>query len=586
MKSIISLLTLFDIYGTKYHFLLQQKLIFKTWIGGIITLILSIMILICIYIFGKDFYHRRNPTYTFSTIGEGYKIINLKNEKIILAFRLEDEYGDFYNSSIIVPKIFYYTAIPGEDGHTRSIYIEKYIPYRKCIDKDFEGNDNYVSLYGDLYCIEWEDKKFGGYWDNDYLYYFEIRLFYCKNGENYSFNRTICPSIDELNEYFNSKEIYFSLYYTTIEFKINELNHPFSRKHVNYFTQLSFNFRKNERIFIHEQILNDDQGWLMNEYKNTSMWGISALATDYQYFENTLLNTTGFSSKFYSLNIYMTSEKQYYTRKYMKIQDLLSIIGGLFTFFNLLGQKISYSININMKKFKIIEKFFDFDEDIETERNKKMNNNNNNNSISNLINNSIINNSYSNSNTLNKNTSMQKNKENKNINNTLMPFHSSGNLNNNNKKLDNKSVLFGNYISKKMKSDKMEVKKQYKKEKNIYMLKIINKRGLKKQFCCYKNKKDIYDLLYNEKNDIFNYFYLLKDVNFLKEITLNQKQILALKFLKKININMYNDLYDISNNRNKIIKVINYFKNIFKSKKNTNIDDYIYREIANEIKLK
>ena len=48
---------------------------------------------------------------------------------------------------------------------------------------------------------------------------------------------------------------------------------------------------------------------------------------------------------------------------------------------------------------------------------------------------------------------------------------------------------------------------------------------------------------------------------------------------------MYNDLYDTSNNRNKIIKIINYFKNIFKSKKNTNIDNYIYREIENEIKL-
>jgi hypothetical protein len=118
------------------------------------------------------------------------------------------------------------------------------------------------------------------------------------------------------------------------------------------------------------------------------------------------------------------------------------------------------------------------------------------------------------------------------------------------------------------------------------MLKFINKRGLQKLFCCFNNKKDIFDLLYNAKNDIFNYFYLLKDVNFLKEITLNQKQILAIKFLKKININMYNDLYDISNNQNKINKVINYFKNIFKSKNNSNIDDLIYRDIENEIKNK
>ena len=56
------------------------------------------MRLICIYLFGKDFYHRRNPTYPFSTIGEKYnKIIKITNEKIILAFRLEDEFNDFYN---------------------------------------------------------------------------------------------------------------------------------------------------------------------------------------------------------------------------------------------------------------------------------------------------------------------------------------------------------------------------------------------------------------------------------------------------------------------------------------------------------
>ena len=162
----------------------------------------------------------------------------------------------------------------------------------------------------------------------------------------------------------------------------------------------------------------------------------------------------------------MTNEKKYYTRKYMKIQDLLSIIGGLFTFFNLLGQKISYSINIKMKKFKIIEKFFDFEEDIETERNKKMNNNNNN-SISNLINNSILNNSYSNTNIMNKNTYIKKDNENKNINNILMAFHSTDNLNNYNKNLNNKKVLFGNFVIKKVKSNKIEVKKQYNKKKFI-----------------------------------------------------------------------------------------------------------------------
>ena len=51
----------------------------------------------------------------------------------------------------------------------------------------------------------------------------------------------------------------------------------------------------------------------------------------------------------------MSSDKIYHTRKYMKIQEIFSMIGGLLTFFHFIGKNINISINLSMKKSKIVE---------------------------------------------------------------------------------------------------------------------------------------------------------------------------------------------------------------------------------------
>ena len=136
-----------------------HKLRFKTFIGGIITFIFSIIIIVFFYIFGNDFYYRKNPIFTYSSVGDNYSKINLKKEKFSLAFRIEDEYGFIkHNQNNIHIKIYYYSTIPDNENHeNRENYKEEYIPYRLCQNSDFENSENILELYGELYCIEWEN---------------------------------------------------------------------------------------------------------------------------------------------------------------------------------------------------------------------------------------------------------------------------------------------------------------------------------------------------------------------------------------------------------------------------------------------
>ena len=51
-----SFLTFIDIYGTKFHFYFHGYIKFNTWIGGIITILISTLLLSFFYIFEEDFF--------------------------------------------------------------------------------------------------------------------------------------------------------------------------------------------------------------------------------------------------------------------------------------------------------------------------------------------------------------------------------------------------------------------------------------------------------------------------------------------------------------------------------------------------
>ena len=93
----------------------------------------------------------------------------------------------------------------------------------------------------------------------------------------------------------------------------------------NYFYHLSKYVNKVNRIYLQENVLTDDDGWIFKKEKNNSFWGLNTISGD-TYFngnEKDLMNE-GSTSKAYSFNIYLEPGIILYERQYKKLYTIFS----------------------------------------------------------------------------------------------------------------------------------------------------------------------------------------------------------------------------------------------------------------------
>ena len=589
-----------DCFGTNFNFFLNRRKKFKTFCGGIITIITLLLIILCLICFGKNLYQRKNPTINQTNINADYSIINFKEEKLVFAFRFENLDGEYVDISNKIYPIIYYYSRPENDSsnYLSTIKKEEYLSYHICND-DEDENFNLNEHYGKLFCIDFNNKEFGGYWDNSYIYYFEIRLYFCLNGEKYSKKNPNCTSFETLNKIFNNENpILFSLYYPVYYFDFNSVNSPLVKYYRNYFYYLNYNLQKNDRLYIKRYILNDDKGILFGNNQEKSVWGVEKIIGDFSYFSNEELNKENSSSLFYLMNIYMSSEKTYFKRYYTKIQDVIAEFGGLISVISSISKFFCDFINEKYQKIKIIEFLFDM-----KNKNNSLNYHIENNDIQNMkINNKT--------NYMNGKINIFKN-EKKNfeistnsISNTVINVnnkkHESNillsriikNLENKTKddSIINESFDNLNKISPIANIKKFRSKKKEEKLTLILMLKLdlflyfkscISSEKTK----CMVRNYSLIDWFYIESCEIMNYLLKNKILFFLENYLMNEYQLKALLHTKKISINDINQYQKKINDEDYINKIISYYKDNNKQKNKSTIDDFIFEILDDKIKI-
>ena len=612
MNCLKSFLSSIDCYGSNFHFFINHKQKHQSIHGGILTIISLILLIVSIKVFGTNFFQRNKPIITSASINQGYSIIDLKKEKVVLAFRIEDIDGNFIDvSGKIFPIIYYYSKITQNSTNINTFTkTEEFLTFHLCNGNDY-GNYNLTKNYGNLYCIDWDNKNFGGYWENSFIFYFEIRLHFCKDGKQYSKNNPYCTSMETLSNLFDlNNPILFSLFYPIYQFNPNSVKDPLVKTYKNYFYYLNHKLQKNDRIFIQQYYLYDDQGWLFQNQKKKSVWGVNRIMSDFSYSSEEDLTKEGSSSLFYTLNIYMEEEIISFTRYYIKIQDVIAVVGGLIGFISSVFRIICNFINLNVLKIEIIESIFNFEF-------KKLpfNNMKNHNCFDKYFNSNVSKFSISDINLknkkkyeidrrklsyLNRKVINEYEEKNNSIHSNQINIKSKKTFSMKNS-FDVSDTFFIDYNHKKMSSPGIKFinsnneKIPYKKLTLYYILyqDLINSLCKNKENKNIENKKsfgNIYLLLnwiYKEFVEINNYFSIIKDLFFLINCLMKNEQIIGLLHSKKLNLSEISNLKEKKENQNtfeSISNIINYYKNIKKNKDISKIDYFTYYSLDSNIK--
>ncbi len=121
------LITNLDMYGTIFEFTIFKKSKFKTFTGGIFTLMSLTTILVFVYLFGKDFFLRENPSVLFHEMHpDNYPPpVNLNKENFTIAWRLSDDDGEPVNfTNLFYPIIEYRNYETNSSGTLLSKYLK------------------------------------------------------------------------------------------------------------------------------------------------------------------------------------------------------------------------------------------------------------------------------------------------------------------------------------------------------------------------------------------------------------------------------------------------------------------------------
>ena len=375
-----------DFFNVKYNFNYEHK-INITIFGGLMGITFIIISIIVIIILSIDDIRKLNPITTKSEIpGGDFRVVNLKESNIYIPWRLITYEEKFINhTGILYPSI---TLIEGNLDENIGMDLKVHnLNYTLCNETSMINiTDQYEidTPLNELFCIEQNDIPFGGSWLSDKLFYLEVNLFLCENGIRYNASDSRCTPLQDIVKFTNTTWL-FEFFYPNVQFQPTDHDIPMRVIYKNYYYRLSSYTYKLERLYIQENILNDDTSLITTKSKNNSCWGVSTFYGDtyfWQEEQDPLVKSN--SSVLFSLDIYMDQGHIYYTRSYKKIFVIISNVFPIVNFLLIIFYKLTVWVKSAFAKQSIVEMIF---ENSKIFKNKKKfylnieNNTNNNNNM-------------------------------------------------------------------------------------------------------------------------------------------------------------------------------------------------------------
>lgn len=350
-----------DLFGKYYIFQENRSPRYTTKLGITITFLILISCTIIGFLIGKEIYLRKNPTVISGEEMIENSLIKTTDYPILFSFMNGKGIGKINPNKTIITEMTFMTI---SSNYTIGL---KYLPlHSNCSGDNFPGvykdmvNELIEINAFDYYCIQNKD----AYILNDYSVknsaFINIRFRICNKELNE------CSSTDEeYNEILN--DLYVVI--TTVESYLNPADHNDPIKY--YFSttsqQVGLNLLKRTYYTLEKKLLSTEEGWVLENNANIEFITKSKEVKE--------INTSSDGNIFWVT--FISSQKRGKTeRSYMKIQDLLAKIGGLFNalylvFYALICHYVNFSF------YKYIYKHFKIDDKMNVDKSKGYSSNKN-----------------------------------------------------------------------------------------------------------------------------------------------------------------------------------------------------------------
>ena len=347
-----------DIYSKKLGFFYKNKERIGSYFGFFLTIVyICASLILFIYQIIRTFQRSEVKVYDTTVYSKKMPSIDVDINKLYFAFALEHPKttSRFIDESIYTAQVAYIDK--RKVGDQLETYETKYLDFEPCNMDNF--GENYKSLFVkdeliNSYCLK--DFNFsltiaGGY-KYERMAYIRIRIYPCVNSTK---NNNGCKSQEEIDFYLSSG--YFSIVLKDFGLNPSNYSNPMLPTLQDLYTTIDKSLLKNYMLNFGVTEIHTDTG-LINE---------NIKIERYLKFRKELENFTYREVKDYHegrslilAQIRLEDTVQIQTRKYTKISEIFSRIGGYMQLMNTVFLLISSIITKIDSEIKIINSIFDF----------------------------------------------------------------------------------------------------------------------------------------------------------------------------------------------------------------------------------
>ena len=355
----------FNIYSKPIGFFLNEKETTGTFFGLILTIIyiLSSLILFSYYIIHITQRAQMN-IYDTNIYPQEMPIIEVNPSLIYFAFGLEDNGSNrFVDESIYYPKILFFDRVK-INGDFQNVERRE-LEYEKCNIHNFGEEYQKLFLKDELnnsYCLKNYNLTLAGGYKYNRMSYFRIKLYPCLNNSN---NGIVCQPQEVIDKYL--KGGYFSIITKDIGLNPSNYRLPVLPTLQDLYTTIDKQIFRDYILYYGITEIHTDVGLFFEDIKiNRYLQFRKEVSSFYFRDEKEYYDGKAMISIAFRLDDLIKVQK----RKYTKLPEVFSIIGGymqllstIFTLLSLLPNRFTPYLNIingifnfNLKQNKMVMK--------------------------------------------------------------------------------------------------------------------------------------------------------------------------------------------------------------------------------------